>query len=365
MKKVFVLFVCAVFSLFQPLHAQHNLSKQIVLDLRAGADNPRNSEGDFVTLKDGRILFIYAKYQGEGGSDFAPADLVARSSSDGGETWTQEDELVVKNEGQMNVMSVSLLRLRDGRIALFYARKNSRSDNIPYVRYSTDEAETWGEPQPCITDQPGYYVMNNDRATQLKSGRIILPLSLHKTPTTEWSNRGTLRCYYSDDAGASWQAGQKVPGPDSVITQEPGVVELIDGRLLMYLRANGGVQYFSYSGDQGETWSEIEPSTIASPISPASMARVPMTNDLMLVWNNNGAKGPGYFKGQRSPLTVAVSDDEGQTWRHLQNLEDDPEGTFCYTAIHFDYDQVLLAYSRGAGLSDLRIVRFNIDQLYD
>lgn len=345
--------------------AQHNLPKQIVLDLRAHENNPRNSEGDFVTLNDGRIMFIYTKYSGKGGSDFAPADLVARYSTDGGQTWTQEDEVVVRNEGKMNVMSVSLLRLLDGRIALFYARKNSRSDNIPYVRYSADEAKTWSEPQPCVTDQPGYFVMNNDRATQLKSGRIILPVSLHKSPTTEWSNRGTLRCYYSDDAGTSWQPGQQVPNAEDVITQEPGVVELKDGRLLMYMRANGGVQYFSYSSDQGQTWSQIEPSTIASPISPASMARVPMTNELMLVWNNNGAKGPGYFKGQRSPLTVAISDDEGKTWRHLQNLEDDLEGTFCYTAIHFDYDHVLLAYSRGAGLSNLRIVRLRIDQLYD
>lgn len=95
------------------------------------------------------------------------------------------------------------------------------------------------------------------------------------------------------------------------------------------------------------------------------MKSIPMTNDLLLVWNNNGATGPGYFKGQRSPLTVAISRDEGKTWRHLQNLEDDPEGTFCYTAIHFDYDHVLLAYSRGVGLPDLRIVRLNVDQLYD
>ncbi|WP_373513248.1 sialidase family protein [Persicitalea sp.] len=362
MSQTFVLFLAL---LTASAHAQHNAPKQIVLDLRAHENNPRNSEGDFVTLKDGRILFIYAKYQGEGGSDFAPADLVARYSSDDGETWTTEDKVVVENEGQMNVMSVSLLRLRDGRLALFYARKNSRSDNIPYVRYSTDEAETWTEPRPCITDQPGYYVMNNDRATQLKSRRIILPVSLHKTPTTEWSNRGTLRCYYSDDAGVNWQGGQEVPNPDSVIIQEPGVVELKDGRLLMYMRANGGVQYFSYSQDQGKTWSQIEPSTIASPISPASMARIPMTNDLLLVWNNNGAKGPGYFKGQRSPLTMAVSDDEGKTWRHLQNLEDDPEGTFCYTAIQFGFDEVLLAYSRGTGLPDLRIVRLKLDQLYD
>lgn len=106
MKIAFASFLC-VLVIFQTAHAQHNLPKQIVLDLHAHDNNPRNSEGDFVTLKDGRILFIYTKYSGAGGSDFAPADLVARYSADGGQTWTEEDEVVVKNEGKTNVMSVA------------------------------------------------------------------------------------------------------------------------------------------------------------------------------------------------------------------------------------------------------------------
>ncbi|MGC9317723.1 MAG: sialidase family protein, partial [Armatimonadota bacterium] len=101
-------------------------------------------------------------FTGASGSDFAPAHLAARYSSDGGYTWTDEDVMVVPNEGGDNVMSVSLLRLQDGRIALFYCRKNSREDCHMYMRTSADEAQTWSEPQLCIPED-GYFVVNNDR----------------------------------------------------------------------------------------------------------------------------------------------------------------------------------------------------------
>ena len=125
------------------------------LELPPSEGNPRNSEGSFVALKDGRIMYIYSRYNGKGGDDADPADLAARYSADGGET---EDRIVVKNEGRMNVMSVSLLRLMDGRIALFYLRTNSYYEELPYVRYSSDEGETWTEPVPCVLEPNGYYL---------------------------------------------------------------------------------------------------------------------------------------------------------------------------------------------------------------
>src|SRR6187399_2326094 len=81
--------------------------------LPPGPGNPRNSEGAFVTLKDGRILFVYTHFTG-GRLDHAAAHLVSRVSTDGGLTWSDKDELVLPNEGTLNVMSVTMLRLADG-----------------------------------------------------------------------------------------------------------------------------------------------------------------------------------------------------------------------------------------------------------
>jgi sialidase-1 len=117
------------------------------LVLAPGVGNPRNSEGDFVNLKDGRVLFVYSHFTGGNHNDSA-CDLCSRASSDGGKTWTGRDEpsIEAKAHSVANVMSVSLLRLADGRIALFYLVKKSDADARLVMRTSRDEASTWSEP---------------------------------------------------------------------------------------------------------------------------------------------------------------------------------------------------------------------------
>ena len=204
-----------------------------VLRLTTSPGNPRNSEGDFVRLGDGRILFVYTHFTGGGGDDSA-AHLAGRFSSDGGKTWTATDVPIVANTAGMNVMSVSLLRLASGEIALFYLVKNSELDCRPVMRISTDEAKTWGEPIKVIPDgQTGYYVMNNDRAVQLKSGRLIAPVVLHASPERPaFDGNGMFMCYLSDDNGRTWRRSRGVQNdgePRKYSLQEPGVIEL-DGR---------------------------------------------------------------------------------------------------------------------------------------
>jgi len=363
-KLVFLFFLSSVASELnaQTVHSGNDLVHVIY----PGPGNPRNSEGAFIELNDKRLLYVYSRFSGPKGSDHAPAQLVSRYSVDGGLTWTNDDQVIVDKEGDMNVMSVSLLRLQNNTIALFYARKNSLDDCMPQMRISKDEGRSWSEPLSVIPEiSKGYFVVNNDRVIQLKSGRLLMPVSLHKTSLTPWSNKGTLQCYFSDDQGFTWTAGKVVSAPDSIITQEPGLVELKKGKVMMFIRASGGEQYRSYSADNGLTWSFAEPSGISSPISPASIKMIPKTKDLLLVWNNNGAKGPGYFKSQRSPLTIAVSRNYGKTWQSVKNIEDDPTGMFCYTAIHFIDNAVLLGYGVGQGLSSSYIRRISLDWIYE
>ncbi len=338
------------------------------LELPPGENNPRNSEGSFVSLSDGRILFAYTHFTG-GGGDHDAAHLAGRYSSDGGKTWTREDRLLVQNEGGMNVMSVSLLRLRTGVIALFYLLKNSEQDCRPVMRISNDEGSTWGPPVMCITDEVGYYVLNNDRAIQLKGGRLVVPVCRHSVkgaPGMDW--QGVVMCYLSDDGGKTWrrsltaQKGYDVAGK-RITTQEPGVVELKDGRVMMFIRASGGCQYLAYSSDGGDTWSAPVASAIHSPVSPASIKRLPATGDLLLVWNDH-ANIPAGLSSRRVPLSTAVSKDDGKTWQHGKALEGCPQGWYCYIAIHPVDDSVLLGYCAMFGLAHSRITRVPVSWLY-
>ncbi len=346
-----------------------SLRPELALQLNPATNNPRNSEGDFITLRDGRILFVYTHYTGESTDDHAPAFLAGRYSSDGGKTWSARDEVILEREGDMNIMSVSFLRMQNGTIALFYLRKNAETDCIPMVRFSTDEARTWSQPTACISDRKGYFVLNNNRVIQLAGGRLLMAVARHRTPETKWENKGALFSYYSDDNGISWKSGQPIPDTTSIVTQEPGVIELRDGRIMMFIRASGGFQMLSYSRDRGQTWSHIEPSTIHSPVSPASIARIPASGDLLMVWNNNKIRESGWHGGKRTPLTLAISKDEGKTWINIKDIETDPDGWFCYTAIHFTTGDVLLGYCAGSQskkthLSVLNVTRLSQKRLY-
>lgn len=341
-----------------------------VLALPPGKGNPRNSEGDFIRLEDGRLLFVYTHFTG-GGGDHAQAHLAGRSSSDEGRTWTDEDVVVIPYEGGLNNMSVSLLRLQDGRIALFYARKQALTDCRPFLHFSDDEAKTWSDPVVCVPDSDtGYYVLNNDRAVQLAGGRLILPLALHHRPDwkePDWA--GHIVCYFSDDAGRTWKPSESTlithtPEGKRVTTQEPGVVELKDGRLMMFVRTREGMQYVSYSGDGGNTWSELKPSNIIGPCSPASIERIPGSGELLLVWNNHANVDPRLLD-RRTPLTVAVSRDEGTTWENVRNVAWRPHGWYCYTAVEFVDGAVLLGHCAGdrrtGGLSRTQVTRVPLD----
>ncbi len=346
---------------------------QTVLELPPSTDNPRNSEGDFIRLRNGHILFIYSHFVA-GAGDHAGAYLAARVSKDEGLSWSDFDHKVIDNEGTWNVMSVSLLRLNDGKIAMFYVRKNSLSDCRPYMRISEDEARTWSSARLCIPDAVGYYVLNNDRAVQLKSGRLILPVALHNKPgqaKPDWN--GIIMCYLSDDTGLTWHRSQsELVAQDGLgkrlIAQEPGVVELKSGQLMMFCRSNAGCQLISNSEDNGETWSPFQRSGIISPVSPASIERIPKTGDLILAWNNH-ENIPSSQAGKRTPLDVAISRDEGKTWQHAKRLGASPHGWYCYTAIEFVGDYVLVAHCAGDrrennGLAETHIQRFDLKWLY-
>jgi len=356
----------------EPASADHPAAPARVLTLAPGENNPRNSEGGFVTLADGRLMFVYTHFI-DGAGDHASASLKARFSDDGGKTWSDEGADVIENTAGLNVMSVSLLRLRNGKIALFYLLKDSLIDCRPQLRLSGDEGRTWSPPVTCITDEVGYYVLNNDRAIQLSSGRLVLPVCLHNGPEfTAADPQGEVMTYLSDDDGQTWRRGQtrlRAHAADGRrwTVQEPGIVELSGGRAMMFVRSDAGSQLLAFSEDGCETWTDLRPSDIISPLSAASIKRIPSTGDLLLVWNNH-ANAPAEIRGKRTPLTAAISRDEGKSWENIQTIWDDPHRHYCYIAIHFIGDQVLLGHCAGDrrdnnGLAESQITIFPVDWL--
>ena len=142
----------------------------------------RHSEGAFLRLKDGRILFVYSRFSGSY-SDDAPSDLIKMYSSDEGETWTEPVITVTASHFKThNLMSASLMRMANGDVGLFFIEK---IEDMPvshiWIARSKDEGESWYKFTQCsLNDREGYYVLNNDRIERLSSGRLLIPLGFHR-----------------------------------------------------------------------------------------------------------------------------------------------------------------------------------------
>ena len=305
-------------------------------------EHPRYTEGSIVRLSDDSLLFAVTQFVG-GGSDFSHAQIIARRSIDIGNTWSAP-RVLQESTGKMNVMSVSLRRLNESNgdtLAMFYLQKNSYDDLQAYVCFSQDDAKTFGEPVR-ITTEPGYHVMNNDRVVQLSSGRLLAPIA--STPDVHKINHFVSSCWLSDDGGKTWRKGKGQVDQAKRGAMEPEVIELDDGRVMMIVRTQLGYIAMSYSRDGGDTWSEAKQlANLRAPEAPATLRRIPATGDLLLIWNNKYIPGAGHG-GKRTPLTAAVSSDEGNSWKHVRNLESDIERSYAYTSLTFVKDRAIMSY---------------------
>ena len=111
----------------------------------------------------------------------------------------------------------------------------------------------------------------------------------------------------------------------------------------MLIRTQLGYVGKSYSGDGGETWSKITSLGVKGPEAPSTLRRIPSTGDLLLIWNNTYTEGEGHG-GKRTPLTAAISSDEGESWKIVNNLESNPQLTFSYTSLTFVRHRAVMSY---------------------
>jgi len=375
-----------------------NIGKE-VLFLEANKNIPRNGEGTFARLSDGRIIFAYTEYYGVDWADDAIAHICASFSSDEGETWSHPIVIVEKDPDAENIMSPSLFNIADGRLGMTYLRKFELPDGaltcMPMFISSCDNGKTWSAPVCCI-ERTGYYCPQNDCVTVTKEGRIILPFSSHRlyrrrggTPGADEPRTPEIFIVVSDDNGNSFKHISTVKSPfdDVVGFAEPGVYVHEDGTYWMYCRTAYGFQYFSVSADEGKTWTTPMPQfCFTSPDAPMKVKKVgkytvsvfnPIgyycTRNAFEVW-----KSP-----KRTPLVCAVSRDDGRSFlptpRAMANgalldfekntylLESDEGESYCYPAVIETKDGFLVSYyhSNGTGicLNSTKIQKVYFDEL--
>ena len=82
----------------------------------------------------------------------------------------------------MNVMEPDLLRLRSGKIAFAFCRKNSEADCRPMFRLSSNDGKTFTEPKPIADRSLSFLYGNQQRSSDsAHGGRSCFPSGIRRT----------------------------------------------------------------------------------------------------------------------------------------------------------------------------------------
>ncbi len=327
--------------------------------------NPRNSEGSFLPLKDGRIAFAYSRYSGTSYHDHGDCNICVIYSYDKGTTFDTENYEVLVNAseyGEKNVMSVTLRYMNNGDIGLFYLLKRLGASEYRLRRYKNDFSECLGEVKCLPHNYNSYFVVNNDRVLHTKDGKWIIPAAYHHSSIDNIGQycdmRATVFFFTSEDDGYTWSQNSEVLRLADTYSksglQEPGLVELNGGVFYCYARTDRMYQYESVSIDGGKHWFMPQPSRFASPNSPMLIKKNPYNEMYYAIWNPSPptfSYPATEYNWGRTPFVIAQSVD-GVNFSEPTIIEDDKTRGFCYPALEFLNEKTMLLAYCGGGLED-------------
>jgi sialidase-1 len=317
--------------------------------------------------------------------DQAETEIVMRRSDDGGRKWS-DYEVVIESAGVTTGNPCTLLDRETGAVFLAFCR--GAADGVinksAHVVKSTDDGRTWSEPieitNAAKADDWTYVFTGPGHGIQLQSGRLVIPCSAQYGPQFSY-------VIYSDDHGVSWQRGERVVGEgtldDSVkwkelgdsmpdyapnnVSDEPGIVELSDGRVYMNARSRlqMGHRAYAYSNDGGVTWSKMKfHPDLPESVVDGSLARLPVPNVLLVsrpTFEYEKGMQYGGMWSHRRDLTVSISSDNGKTWPISKLIHQGPAAYSDLTVL--PSGDVLCLYECGQEFryETLTLARFNLE----
>ncbi|MBT3344981.1 MAG: exo-alpha-sialidase [Gemmatimonadetes bacterium] len=288
----------------------------------ADSERVRTDTASILERTDGTLLIAYHSYSPgpEGGGDFGAAKIYLATSQDGGRHWGNERMVADIVAGDLNVMTPFLCQVEDG-ILLGYVRNHTPGDTTMHLHRSSDGGETFGDSVP-IWEHAGQYRIQGGASSlvRLSSGRLLLPVQSCDEVWVPDENQA-ISTYYSDDAGHTWRESVNQIRLPLRGAMEPSIAQRADGSLLMSIRTQLGAVFLASSEDGGATWSRARTSGLRSPESCTCLRRVPGSDDLVLFWNDSEYIHDHHHAGIRSPLSAAISSDEGLSWQKIGDID--------------------------------------------
>ena len=225
---------------------------------------------------------------------------------------------------------------RDPAAATVYLFFKVGVDVPPWQTYwmrSEDNGATWTTPVELVPGDVGGRGPVKNKPIVLSDGAWLAPASTEAKGWKPFADR-------SEDRGVTWRRTEDFrfdrKGLRCVGGIQPTFWESPPGRIHALIRTACGNLVSTESRDCGLTWEPVHRTDLPNNNSGVDALRLG-DGRVLLVYNPVGRNW-----GKRTPLTLAVSTDNGKTWKNLAHLETAP-GEYSYPAI--------VSTSRGVAIS--------------
>lgn len=339
--------------------------KNFVREMIAGDDKAFDSShaSTLVQMQDGNIFAAWF-----GGSWEKANDVAIWGARRINGVWETPRKLAdVRGVAMWNPV---LFQKKDGTVVLFY----KVGETIPiwktWVMESTDNGMTFSEPRELVPgDESGGRGPVKNKPIRLKDGTVLAPASLEGGVWDAFVD-------ISEDDCETWEKSEFVPlrraDYNTQMLHRPydkhyifgkGVIQPTlwqddEGDVHMLLRSTSSRIIRSDSKDGGRTWCTAYDTGIPNNNSGIDLTRM-KDGTLILVYNPR-ENLPNYYKGPRTPLTVALSEDNGEHFEELCVLED-AQGHFSYpSVICNDKGEIMITYTWNR--ENIVFVKFELDQ---
>ncbi len=225
-----------------------------------------------------------------------------------------------------------------GAITLFFKVGKTIDFWETWYQVSYDKGESWSSAKELVEGDKGGRGPVRNKPIMLSDGSWLAPAS------NELKKVWNAFVDRSEDGGKTWTEMEFVKlDRDSAFGEgviQPALWESEPGKVHMLLRSSAGVICRSDSEDYGKTWSRVYKTDMPNPNSGIDVTRL-ADNTLVLIFNPDNRNW-----GSRSPISLAVSRDNGHTWGPVIELDRGHEDDeFSYPSVISWDDSVAVTYT--------------------
>lgn len=277
----------------------------------------------------GDDVLVFAEGRKYSCADHGHNDVVLKRSTDGGRTWGALEFVYGESDAMHNVtigneapiLVSSTTNGASGNDIVLVACRNNKG--VLQLR-SQDFGRTWSAMEnvsSATLPTWNWVATGPPQGQQLSNGRLVLG-SDHIDNSGAWGSH----IMFSDDNGETWELGPELPDGN-----ECQVAQLKNGSLLVNMRSRDKKRHFSWSHDNGSSWT----TSITSPFdewtplgSDCEGSTVALPESGLLTFST-----PFSLAG-RDNMTLFTSNDGGMSWVPRVQVDAGPSAYSALNALN-------------------------------